>query len=876
MGLLTAFPPLERDSFLDALVERIAKEMGADFVLLFGWNASSQTWCYFSSIGLTNDFRKDGVLPRAWQSLPTIVFKAGGNLFSENIAKDRAFIGQMIRGTPVFTFFGTTLYNENEGAQPQSASRFGSLCIGYNKPNALTEENRNHFLSLSKQLVPLLTERGINAVAVQPKAPIQAEPPVEKIERVTTPAVATPVLPAEKEATRDVAIPDPATVKAPVTVLPDPLMPMPAIEIKPHHEEVEKKDIPPFKVKEEKNPPQHQEAVETDRTGAKRQNDRRGREGFNPRANASVEAGTSPAGSAPLSLSTEGITRSSEIDIKVKLLESFFPAIASVFLGEDFSKEILRKIVVLLGCECGYLLKLETDSQRLFPVAYEGVIGEIAKKIDKSGVKPDPVLGKALDRYSPILVPFQDWKSSLKKRLCGDAPFQSAMMISIRSGNGTWGILSLFHRSQTFSQKELKLLEFVGEKIGFLLDTMTNWNAVSNKMERLAMAQELSRSIIKGGSVVMPSLLNGVKTMLRASNCYLLLLDEQKNLLQGVAASNHAPEGISDMQIRMEENGIVPLTVKQNHYMVVENALSDLRIGKKWADHFRSRSLLSVPLVAKERVIGVLLIDETAYFRSFTEAEIETVLGIAPSAAIAIDMATKYQEALQRQERQDHLSMGIFQTHELERRQTALAFGNGTGALLAQVKKQIKEAGTILPPEQIESKKQLEDACLKLEKAVFEIEKISADLYPCQLEEQGLIPALRGATEAFSKSTGVSILLNAPSSIKSISPRLELHLYRIVSEALQNIRQHADAKSVSISVEKKDTYLHLSITDQGKGFDTKRYFALPQSKRKGAGILGMKGRIELLGGTFFIESAHDQGTRVSIKVPLMRKGDTPL
>jgi two-component sensor histidine kinase len=401
---------------------------------------------------------------------------------------------------------------------------------------------------------------------------------------------------------------------------------------------------------------------------------------------------------------------------------------------------------------------------------------------------------------------------------------------------------------------------------------MASWESLSKKVEAMSMAQELIRSIVKGGSVVIPTLLNGVKTMLRASNCYLLLLDEQKNLLRGVAASHHAPEGISEVEIRMEENGIVPLTVKQNHYMVIENALSDVRVGKRWVDHFRSRSLLSVPLVARERVMGVLLIDETAYFRPFTESEIEIVVGLAPSAAIAIDMAIKYQEALQRQERQDHLSMSIFHAHEQECRKTALSFGNGTGVLLEQARKQIKEVGEVLPLEHMDSRKRLEDACLKLEKAVSELERLSADLYPSQLEEHGLIPALKGVTDAFSKSTGVSVQLNAPTGIKSISPRVELHLYRVVSEALQNISKHAYAKSVAISIEKKDIYLHLSITDQGRGFDTRRYFALPQSKRKGVGILGMKGRVELLGGTFFIESAQEQGTRVSIKVPLMRTG----
>ncbi|MBI3358469.1 MAG: GAF domain-containing protein [Nitrospirae bacterium] len=830
-SLLTDIPSSEGNSsaFLDQLVEQIAKEMMADLVLLFGWNELLQQWFYFSSVGLINDFREKGFLPRAWQSLPTIVFQKGADLFSEDISKDRAFIGQMIRGTPVSTFFGTTLFHEG--------IRVGSLCIGYNKSNALAEDHRDFFLFLSKKIVSALIERGIK--------PTEAPAPGE---------ITCPVAPVKEET---VSVPVVPTMESPVVESPalpvreELEVPIPVIDIKAPVQEMKKREPPPLSIKGKEPPPKYQEAAETDQTGAKRPSERREREGV------------------------EGATRAPEIDLKIKLLESFFPALSSVFLGEDFSKEILRKIVALLGCDSGYLLKFEEQSQRLFPVAYEGITGEIVKRIDKSGVKPDPMLGKALDRRFPILVPFQDWKSSLKKRLCGEAPFQSAIMTSIRSENGTWGILSLFHRTQTFSQKELKLLEFVGEKIGFLLDTMSNWNLLSNKVETMALAQSLGRSIIKGGSVVIPSLLNGVTSILRASNCYLLLLDEQKNLLYGVASSNHAPEGITDVEIRMDENGVVPLTVKQNHFMVVENALSDIRIGKKWADHFRSRSLLSIPLVARERVIGVLIIDETAYFRSFTEAEIETVVGLAPSAAIAIDMAIKYQEALQRQERQDHLSLAILQTHEQERRQTALAFGNGTGVLLEQVSKQIKEAGKTLPLEQIESKKQLEDACLKLEKAVSELEKLSTDLYPYQLEEQGFIPALRGATEAFSKSTGVSVQLNAPSAIKSISPWLEIHLYRVVSEALQNVSKHSHAKSVAISVEKKDIYLHLSITDQGRGFDTRRYFCLPQGKRKGIGILGMKGRIELLGGTFFIESEQEHGTRVSIKVPLMRGGSRP-
>lgn len=62
-----------------------------------------------------------------------------------------------------------------------------------------------------------------------------------------------------------------------------------------------------------------------------------------------------------------------------------------------------------------------------------------------------------------------------------------------------------------------------------------------------------------------------------------------------------------------------------------------------------------------------------------------------------------------------------------------------------------------------------------------------------------------------------------------------------------------------------------AITDDGKGFDVKRYFSSPLVIRKGIGILGMKERIELAGGTFYIDSTPGKGTRISIRIPLVKR-----
>ncbi|MEK7703024.1 MAG: GAF domain-containing protein [Nitrospirota bacterium] len=844
---------------LDTLTAQLSKEVSANLVLLFGWNEEKAEWFFLSSFGMQNNFRQKGILPRAWQSLPTIVFQAGTPLFSEELAKDRRFIGQMIRGLDIACFAGTTLCEANK--------RVGSICIGFNAAHALTDENRAFFLSFSERLGPILSGLDLKGVTT----PMESAPPIpvpnEKVDITPNSEITiTPIeIPAPNPTNQAVVEETPVHT---VVFSQEKEKKVPIQEVKPEIKTQLAQALLPEEInlsveKQEEGASPEPVVKKTERESAFSRNktarNPRTKEGEQKRVQAKAaewpEKDDTPVGS----------------DTKFKLLESFFAALPSVFSGEDFSKEILRKAVAAIGCDSGYLLQFNSDSQRLFPIASEGIFLEIVKRFEQSGVKADALFAKTLDKRQPFSIAYPDWHSPLKKRLCGELSLQSVMMISLYTKSGVWGVLSLFHRTASFSQRDMRSLEFIGEKIGFLYDTLSHWNALSKKMERMAIVKQLGQSAVKGGSVVIACLLNSIKATLCASNCYLLLLDEKKNLLYGVAASDDATEGISEVEMSLSENGMIPLSAKQNHYMVVENTLSDMQVSKRWTDHFRSRSLLSVPLCAQDRVVGVLLIDETAYFRAFTQEEIDVVLELAPFAAVSIEMAIKYQEALQRQERQERLSTAIFQTEDQARKQTSDALGNGTGLLLSTVRKQIKNAGEMLSSEQTEIRKQLEDAALKLDKLTLELEKLSSDLYPNQLTTQGLMPTLRTAVESFSKSSGVSVQINAPSAIKAISHRVEMHLYRIVQEALQNIGQHAQAKSATISVEKKDIYIQLSITDQGKGFDAKRYFVQPQNKRIGIGLLGMKGRVELLGGTFFIESEQARGTRISIKVPLSKK-----
>ncbi len=859
-------PPFAKGSseFWDWLLRLLAKQMGADIALLFRYMESTREWSFLAASGMPTDFGKNP-LPRAWQSLPTIIAQEGPELFSEDISKDRLFIGQMIRGTATRTFAGTTLQTEGR--------RLGSLSIGFNAPNALTPEDRAFFFNLSKSLFPFLIQ-GVTAPANEPLPQVAVETtplvagktPATGVHaaRVTTPAGAVgPAVvapPAAEPLLPGVTLPDVVTPSLPAGLEPENGVPTEVVTT-PAAQTQTAGVITPV-------------VVTTPSLGSPA-----------PVDSSPGEAGghgkkkETPTLAPPAPIKdrkrVDKEERSLADEAKLKLLEALNSALSSVFLGEDFSKEILRKIVLILEADSGYLLKWDKESQRLFPVASEGVLREIVKRIEKSGFKADPVWGKVIDRNQSVLLPFETWKSPLKRRICGEERYKSQITVSVPFSNGTWGLLSLFHKTQVFSQNRLTLLEFAGQRIGLAFDAVTEWDAVQSKLKLLALAQNFSMDITKGVSVVFSSLLNGLKNAIHASNSYLLLLDEKRGVLYGAAASTHASDTIFEVEIRMEEETIAPLTVKGRCPLVIENTLSDTRIGKKWVDHFRSRSVLSMPLIAKDRVIGVLLFDETAYIRHFTEEEIRTVASLSHPAAQSIETATQYQEAVRLRERQEHLSSAILRTHEQERHDLANALEHQTWEILEKAKKEIKGAKEALPPllpEDSGTRKHLAEASGLLEKAVEGLRMLSSDLRPNLLEKQGLIAAISGYTESFFKSTGVSVQWTPPTSLKRVSPELELLLYRIVQEALNNVSRHADTKSVIVSIEKKDIYLYLAITDAGRGFDAKRYFSAPQNKRKGTGILGMKGRVEQVGGIFFIESELERGTRVSIRVPVMKKG----
>ncbi len=130
------------------------------------------------------------------------------------------------------------------------------------------------------------------------------------------------------------------------------------------------------------------------------------------------------------------------------------------------------------------------------------------------------------------------------------------------------------------------------------------------------------------------------------------------------------------------------------------------------------------------------------------------------------------------------------------------------------------------------------------------------------IEEQGLIPAVKRAVEKFRVDTGIHILLQSNQEVLPLPSNMELNAYRIVQEALTNIKKHANAYIVRVLVNCDDEgNIHILIENDGKGFDQCK---IKSSEGEHLGLTIMKERAKHLGGKLKIESEIDEGTRVEL------------
>lgn len=168
-------------------------------------------------------------------------------------------------------------------------------------------------------------------------------------------------------------------------------------------------------------------------------------------------------------------------------------------------------------------------------------------------------------------------------------------------------------------------------------------------------------------------------------------------------------------------------------------------------------------------------------------------------------------------------------------------------------------------------KGQLESIREEVQRLAGEMRVLSHALRPNVLDELGLVPAVQTLLRGLEETQGTKTWLQVAGAESRLEPEIELALFRIVQEALSNVKRHSEARSVRVRIEFGDAAVKAVVSDDGKGFKAPRRLSDLASERR-LGLAGMEERAKMLGGRVSLESAPGGGTTVGVRIPYSGPG----
>lgn len=210
----------------------------------------------------------------------------------------------------------------------------------------------------------------------------------------------------------------------------------------------------------------------------------------------------------------------------------------------------------------------------------------------------------------------------------------------------------------------------------------------------------------------------------------------------------------------------------------------------------------------------------------------------------------------------------LTEVQENERRQLARELHDEMGQALTAISINLAAIKKALPPERprvIDDR--LAEAILLADQTLEQIRELSLNLRPPMLDDLGLVPTLRWYVQHYSERVDIDVGFDAAGMDDRLGTELETALYRVVQEGLTNVARHARATRAQVALQRTPSAITAYIEDDGCGFDVATAMAR-KGPDHGAGLLGMRERITLLGGRFIIHSAPGAGTQLFFEIPI--------
>lgn len=257
--------------------------------------------------------------------------------------------------------------------------------------------------------------------------------------------------------------------------------------------------------------------------------------------------------------------------------------------------------------------------------------------------------------------------------------------------------------------------------------------------------------------------------------------------------------------------------------------------------------------------------------REIVERAEYLVTHVAVAMNYLIDALTNISSTLYELQKKEMMGIRIITAQEQERQRLARDIHDGPAQSLSNIVLKCELCEKLLYRDVEKARQQIGELKQLVKLSLQEIRRIIFDLRPMSLDDLGLVPTLQRYVSKFIEETGIDVALEVYDlDENALDKVVEVAVFRIVQEALNNIKKHSKATKAYIKMYIKDGFLIARIADNGVGFDKEK---VEEQKRTniyegGFGIYGMKQRAELLKGKLTVQSQEGRGTTVLLQIPI--------
>ncbi len=386
-----------------------------------------------------------------------------------------------------------------------------------------------------------------------------------------------------------------------------------------------------------------------------------------------------------------------------------------------------------------------------------------------------------------------------------------------------------------------------------------------HRLATLQVVHEVAQSLTSELNLepLLHEIVSSAVLVMNASAGSLLLLDELTDELVFEVVEGGAGAKLKGVRMSREK-GVVGWVATNRRPLIVDDVNKDDRYYQSIATSFdlNVTSLLCVPMISRNKLIGVLEVFHTVPGNYFEALEQQLLTTFANQAAIAIENARLY-ESLKRE--RDH----IVEVEDDVRKRLARDLHDGPTQLLASIVMSLGYTKELLKRAPEHAPREIEESAMVADRALKQLRTLLFDLRPVILGTQGLVPALEVYAERLQETEDLNIRLITTGEFGRLSPKTEVAIFAVIQEAINNAKKYANATWIDVMLDPDigEDILTVFVKDDGDGFDIQAVTA-KYDERGSLGIINSRERADAINGSFTIRSDKGKGTEVILRLPL--------